>query len=187
MPETNWRLYCLARHQCPAIIRQQNRSECQMNENSLPNPSSPVSQAEEGMSPSTVPCRGASPLLLHSSLGAQWSRDLQDEGLPARTAGRRHRPSILVMWALGCQARRREGGSGCFVTQFAGTTPPKTLSPASVVQPNAGVPRALGILGSPGFGSVLHSGQRAAAALKWVYRRGVDAFPRCSLPWLRQM
>ena len=110
MPETNWRLYCLARHQCPAIIRQQNSSECLMNENSLTKLSSPVSQAEEGMSPSAVPCRGASPLLLHSSLAARWSRELQDGGLPGRTAVRKHRSGSLVMWALACHARGCAGG-----------------------------------------------------------------------------
>lgn len=106
--------------------------QCLMNENSLAKLSSPVSRAEEGMCPSTVPCRGASPLLLHSSLGARSSRDLQDEGLPGRTTERKHRSGSLVRWALACQARRRAGGSGCRVTQCTGTTPLTTLSPASV-------------------------------------------------------
>lgn len=46
----------------------ENSSECLMNETILLKLSSPVSQAEEGMSPSTIPFRDAS--LLHSSLSA---------------------------------------------------------------------------------------------------------------------
>lgn len=37
VPETNWNLYCLARHQRPASIRQQNSWNCLVDENSLPN------------------------------------------------------------------------------------------------------------------------------------------------------
>lgn len=37
VPETNWSLYCLARHQRPASIRQQNSWKCLVDENSQPN------------------------------------------------------------------------------------------------------------------------------------------------------
>lgn len=59
----------------------------------------PGSTGRGGDVPSTPPCCGASPLLLHSSLGARWSTDLQDKGLLWES-----RSGRLVMWGFACQA-----------------------------------------------------------------------------------